>query len=219
MTDFLALFTEHVAMAYARQVALGDFLSSAEWTMDFRAGVVRFEEKGGYPIQILGSELRTKQTWLWAWGNKDLKMLIDSDLLRDARRMQSFGQEHAIPELTEAKFSIENRANGDMLSLLSTEICGADCSFHGVFDGSAVYYLLYDLPFEILPMTLPRITTVITQVTKTYQLSHRQMIEAFLTQQSFEIEEDDGKWTVTHPDGRKLQISFKRSGKIKSIEF
>ena len=84
MTAFLDHFTQHIGTSFARQLALADYLGECRWQVDVVGGTIHFEDKGSYPIQLLGSESEMEGTWLWAWANEMLVQEVKPEVLRAA---------------------------------------------------------------------------------------------------------------------------------------
>ncbi len=219
MSTFIDHFTQHVGISFARQLALSDYLGECRWQVDVPNGIVTFEDKGSYPIQVLGSESDIAGTWLWAWANAELVEGMDEGLLRDARRMRAYGQEHYIDVLTDEEFDLNDRADGHMLAQLAVEVCGADCYYRGPYEDGAGFFLLYDVPLALFPLQPVRITTVISQVISIYSIEHQPMIRAFLVQQGFTIREQGAEWHPEHIDGRALHIRFDEAGRVTKMSF
>ncbi|NDJ86177.1 MAG: hypothetical protein GYB66_09855 [Chloroflexi bacterium] len=219
MASFLDHFTEYVGMSFARQLALSDYLGECRWQVNTLEGVIRFENKGQYPIQILGSESDLVGTWLWAWANEMLIRDVKPDVLRDAQTMRRYGDQHSIEELTVAEFDLDGRADGHMLSQLAVGVCNANCYYRGPYDEGASFFLLYDVPLDLLPIPVVRISTVISEVTGVYPVDHQRMAHAFLTQQGFSISTQDSEWLAKHEDGREFRISFDSEQRIAEMNF
>lgn len=108
MATFRQLFTYFAARSLEKQLAFADFLNEADWQGDLDTGYVSFEAVGRFPLQLLGSESDYDGSWLWAWDNPSIS---NPAILREARRLQAYGQEKTIAEFTTPSWRI-NRSVG-----------------------------------------------------------------------------------------------------------
>lgn len=217
MTFFLTHFTQHVGLAFAKQLALADYLGKTGWEADVLQGTITFTERGTFPAQILGSESQVSETWLWAWANAPLVADLDPARLRDAERVRAYGEEHAIPALTQPTFPFAEVADGHMLSLLAVGICGADCYYRGPYTDGAAYFLLYDVPIPGLPLPVERIATTIARVIALYPVDHGALLRGFFDAMAFTLTEHGSTWQAVHADGRALTITFDDAGRIAEV--
>lgn len=113
---------------------------------DLTTGRLLFSDQGAVKviteIQIAGSTSAKAGNWLWAWSNSNLP----TELLADAKRVRSFGEENDIAELqqayvTDTKDDLE--ALGWELTAAMVRICdalGAYRSPRG--EGGGLYLIL-----------------------------------------------------------------------------
>ena len=95
---------------------------------DLKAGKLLFSEEGVVKvvseIQIAGTTSVKAHNWLWAWANSNLP----GELLRDAQRVRSFGEENGIDDLAQAYvLDVDNdlEALGWELTGTMVRICNA----------------------------------------------------------------------------------------------
>jgi hypothetical protein len=117
--------------------------SWSRYDYDLTAGKLLFSADGVVKvvseIQIAGSTSAKAGNWLWGWANSNLP----GDLLKDAQRVRSFGDEKGIDELVQA-YVLD--IGGD-LEALGWELTGATvrvCNALGAYrsprgEGGALY--------------------------------------------------------------------------------
>ncbi|MGF1503843.1 MAG: hypothetical protein GYB64_09905 [Chloroflexi bacterium] len=140
------LFHEHIGLAYDKQVYLADSIGSQHrWQFDLVPGTVTFNGQLTFAVQLLGTQSDEHNTWLWAWAN-DASGLPDR-LLRAARDLKAYGEQHDIAELTTAELPISEMINGLRLAAVASGLCAAKCFYRGEYDGGALFLLVTDESF------------------------------------------------------------------------
>ncbi|WP_433824650.1 DUF6882 domain-containing protein [Actinoplanes sp. CA-015351] len=215
MSRFEELFTQHVATAFARQLALADRIGERDWQLDLTEGVVTFGEDLRYPVQLLGTESDgsgSHGSWLWAWANTGSNLPVH--LLHLSEWLRGYGEQAGVAELTEASFPLE-RADGARLALIASGLTGR-CYYRGPYDGGAVFFHLEGLPASLIePVSPERAFLVLGQVIQAFPVDHRAMLLAFLGQQGWSIGEDGPGLVVGHhPGGSEMRVEFDEQGRI-----
>ena len=212
---FQSLIDRHLASAFARQLALADYLGDRSWSVSISEGRATFGDDLTHPIQLLGTEAEGDFSWLWAWANEASN--LPPAVLEACQMIKQFGVDHDVPELTEANFSLEI-ANGHLISLVASGLMQTYCYYRGPYEGGALFFLVGDLPEELTsPVRVERATTVITQVISTFDLDHREMAQHFLQDQQFELESDGGGIVATRGKD-SVQIEFDDQNRITKVE-
>jgi hypothetical protein len=212
MSGFDELFAQHVATAYARQLALADLIGERDWQLDLTEGVAVFGDDLRYPVQLLGTESHADGSWLWAWANSASN--LPHQLVHLSEWMRDFGERSGVAELTEPSFPLD-RADGARLALIASGLTGR-CYYRGPYDGGAVFFHLEDLPAEIVaPVSPERAFLVLGQVIQAFPVDHRATLLAFLTQQGWSIVDDSAAMVVgRHPGGSEMRVEFDEQGRI-----
>lgn len=212
--EFKALFSTHVAQAFAKQLAFSDLLGDRGWDLDLSTGQVTFGDDLFYKIQLLGTESDGDDSWLWAWANKASN--FSSEVLKSSFELQEIGKNKSIFELSERSFKTEV-ASGHMLALLATGINSEYCYYRGPYDGGAVYFLITNPPEQVLqPVDTQRAITVIMQCISQFEVDHNEMAKSFLTMQNFNYKRTQDKTVATREDGA-IEIEFNAKGLIENI--
>ncbi|RVD20803.1 DUF6882 domain-containing protein [Mesorhizobium sp. M4B.F.Ca.ET.017.02.2.1] len=113
---------------------------------DLKAEKLLFSDQGVVKvvseIQIAGSTSAKADNWLWAWANSNLP----GELLGDARRVRSFGEENGIDELAQAYVLDTNNdleALGWELTGAMVRICGALGAYRSPRGEGGGLYLIF----------------------------------------------------------------------------
>jgi hypothetical protein len=212
MTTFREQLSTYVATAFARQLALADFLEEHAWNVDLERGTVDFGSDRIYPIQLLGTESDIEETWLWAWANEQSN--LPPQLLQACNHIRGFGRRTDLAELTDASFPL-GVATGHMLAMLSAGLTGNCCYYRGPYEGGALFFLINGPPESVLaPVGLERATTVISEVISQFDVDHRLMTESFLRSQGFTVADSGRAMTGKRPNAEDLTIEFDAQGRI-----
>ena len=103
---------------------------------EVQRGIISFGEDE-YPLQFLGSESNSSNTWLWAWENING---FDENIISLAREIKAKGEKLNLEALTTAEIEITDELNGHILSIVA---CGlADkkyCYYRGPHSGGAIF--------------------------------------------------------------------------------
>ncbi len=213
--ELQALFTQHVAQGFAKQLAFADLLGERNWNVNITEGHVAFGDDLSFPIQLLGTEAEGNATWLWAWANEASN--LPDDLLHAANALQSLGQDRNIPELVERSFSLDE-ADGHTLSLIASGL-NPDCAYYrGPYEGGALFFLVQGVPTTVTgPVDGPRAITVLGEVISQFEVDHRQMAESFLASNNFEVR-PLGNALQANQGGSAIVITFDEQNRITNIE-
>lgn len=112
------------ARSFDKQLHLGDLIGECDWNVDLKQGLLSFQDRYSWRIQILGTESTRGNTWLWAWAN--VASNLPPNLIEASLQLREFGKEHGIPEFTEAKLSLD-QIDGHTIALIASGIC---CHHH-----------------------------------------------------------------------------------------
>lgn len=212
--EFKKLFSQHAGTAFAKQLAFADFLGERGWGVDLHTGMVTFGSDLVYPLQLLGSESDGDGSWLWAWANDASN--LPKPLLENANQLKNLGEKEGISELVERSF-LAKEVNGHMLSMVASGMVSGSCYYRGPYSGGALYFLVRDIPNEIIsPVNPERAITVISQVIAQFEVDHQLFVESFLAQQNFNIEQTSGGLTATR-DNNSIIISLNEHRQVSNI--
>lgn len=184
--------------------------------MEIAAGTVDFGEGRVYPIQLLGTEADGDNTWLWAWANEQSQ--LPDAILHDCRSIRAAGEAKQLEELTQPSCSLDE-VDGHTLALFASGFIG-DCTYYrGPHPGGAVFFLVKNLPPELL-QTIPsrHALTTIMQLIMTFEVNHRELIESLFKDANYEIFSDSASVVGTSPDGGRIDVTYDDQGRITNLE-
>jgi|GEM_PF-2724043 len=175
-----ALFLQHAAASFDKQVYLEAVLRQARWSFALDEGVLALQmphETLQLTVQILGTESAEYRTWLWAWANAGSG--IPPYLLKSVEQLRHLGHEAGIDELHIPSLGLSAQINGGTLSAIASGVCRAGCSFAVPYPGGTLFMLIKDARYKRSIMhPLPRIARVFPMFLQQQSVSNQR--EAYL---------------------------------------
>ncbi|GAB4216019.1 MAG: hypothetical protein OHK0022_56630 [Roseiflexaceae bacterium] len=214
METFLRLFEAHGSASLERQLALGELLGTHDWWLDLNAGTISFGERI-CPVQVLGTEAEAERTWLWAWANSASN--IPAPLLRAAEQLRALGQQEQISELSDHLVSLDH-ADGHLLSMVASGVCGADAYYRCPYEGGAAFVLL-ELPElrESLDDSPQRLVNVFVQLASTFAINHQRAFVLYCEHKGYTVEANALLVEARSPAGDLIQAEFDNATRLTKI--
>jgi len=162
----------------AIQTACGELVVNGQnWNVDFSEGCILFGEKK-YPIEFIGSESTSSNTWLWGWENING---FPEQMIQMAQQSKKLGEQWGLEPLTIAQLPLDDKITGHNLSIVACGLAPRSCYYRCPHSGGAAFVALSGVPEKVYaPVNLERFLSIVTQCIGQYQLDHRIFIESFL---------------------------------------
>ncbi|WP_314326941.1 DUF6882 domain-containing protein [Fusobacterium pseudoperiodonticum] len=207
MNTWNEIFSANLGKIMAIQTACAKYVvKNRNWNVDFDRGIISFGEDE-YPLQFLGSEANSSNTWLWAWENING---FDENIISLAREIKAKGEKLNLEALTTAEIEITDELNGHILSIVA---CGlADkkyCYYRGPHSGGAIFVAFDGVDERVFaPINAKDFADIVVNSIQQFPLNHKLFVESFL-----EWNKTKYKW-----QGNLIIADFKKDGELK-IEF
>ncbi|WP_338937411.1 DUF6882 domain-containing protein [Fusobacterium pseudoperiodonticum] len=201
------MFSANLGKIMAIQIACAEYVvKNRDWNVDFDRGIISFGNDE-YPLQFLGSEANSSNTWLWAWKNING---FDENIISLAREIKAKGEKLNLEALTTAEIEITDELNGHILSIVA---CGlADkkyCYYRGPHSGGAIFVAFDGVDERVFaPINAKDFADIVVNSIQQFPLNHKLFVESFL-----EWNKTKYKW-----QGNFIIADFKKDGELK-IEF
>lgn len=193
--EFEDAYLRYVAIAFDKQLNLGDLIGNRNWGFDMDSGLLTFASQGigdqpiVFDVQILGTASEQSSSWLWPWANKSIEENLATDSL--------FVSEQAgISEFPHSQFAIdfgqsdEHRITMVSVGILS-QLARCDAYYRGPYEGGAAFFLLKDSRLQLAPPSATHIATFFPQLISSLPLSnHRAAFFGYLEQLQVEGQSD-----------------------------
>ena len=207
MNTWNEIFSANLGKIMAIQIACAEYVvKNRDWNVDFDRGIISFGNDE-YPLQFLGSEANSSNTWLWAWKNING---FDENIISLAREIKAKGEKLNLEALTTAEIEITDELNGHILSIVA---CGlADkkyCYYRGPHSGGAIFVAFDGVDERVFaPINAKDFADIVVNSIQQFPLNHKLFVESFL-----EWNKTKYKW-----QGNLIIADFKKDGELK-IEF
>ena len=207
MNTWNEIFSANLGKIMAIQIACAEYVvKNRDWNVDFDRGIISFGNDE-YPLQFLGSEANSSNTWLWAWKNING---FDENIISLAREIKAKGEKLNLEALTTAEIEITDELNGHILSIVA---CGlADkkyCYYRGPHSGGAIFVAFDGVDERVFaPINEKDFADIVVNSIQQFPLNHKLFVESFL-----EWNKTKYKW-----QGNLIIADFKKDGELK-IEF
>ena len=207
MNTWNEIFSANLGKIMAIQTACAKYVvKNRNWNVDFDRGIISFGNDE-YPLQFLGSEANSSNTWLWAWENING---FDENIISLAREIKAKGEKLNLEALTTAEIEITDELNGHILSIVA---CGlADkkyCYYRGPHSGGAIFVAFDGVDERVFaPINAKDFADIVVNSIQQFSLNHKLFVESFL-----EWNKTKYKW-----QGNLIIVDFEKDGELK-IEF
>ena len=201
------IFSANLGKMMAIQIACAELVvKNRDWNVDFDKGIISFGNDE-YPLQFLGSEANSSNTWLWAWENING---FDDKIISLAREIKAKGEKLNLEALTTAKIDISDELNGHTLSMVACGLADKNyCYYRGPHSGGAIFIAFNGVDEKVFSsVSAKEFVDITVKCIQQFSLNHKLFIESFL-----EWNETKYKW-----QGNSIIADFQKDGKLK-IEF
>ena len=207
MNTWNEIFSANLGKIMAIQTACAKYVvKNRDWNVDFDRGIISFGEEE-YPLQFLGSESNSSNTWLWAWENING---FDENIISLAREIKAKGEKLNLEALTTAEIEITDELNGHILSIVACGLANKKyCYYRGPHSGGAIFVAFDGVDERVFaPINAKDFADIVVNSIQQFPLNHKLFVESFL-----EWNKTKYKW-----QGNLIIADFKKDGELK-IEF
>lgn len=211
------IFSASLGKAAANQEACSNLVvKKRNWNVDFSKGMISFGTDE-YPLQFIGSESASSNTWLWGWENING---FDERIISLANQMKKFGKAYGLDAFSTAEFVLDETFNGHTLAIAACGLAEEKlCYYRGPHDGGAILVAFSDVPDEVFaPVDGKTFADLTMQCIQQFGIDHRIFVQSFLYQNDTPFE-----WKGDHLIARfasPWDIEFEMAGdrwRIKNI--
>ncbi len=209
------LLERYAALAYDKQTDLYELIGDNSWNADLNAGTITFGPQLVFPVQVLGTFSHASETWLWAWANAQAD--LPAPLLRQARQLQAYGEQHGIDLLIVGQF---DATPGDLhlLGSVAVGLCAASAYYVADYGTGTMVLTIKSTQVEQLPRNdFARIARVFPQVISTFEMRHRPAFIHYLAHKGYAVTETADAVSAT-VGGRTLTATFDHLGRLLNLK-
>lgn len=180
------------------------------WNVDFEKGTLSFENDS-YPVQFLGSESSSSQTWMWGWNNING---FDERLICLAEETRRKGEAWNLEPLTTDTFYLDDTFNGHNLSIVACGISNEEyCYYRGPHNQGAVLMAFSGVPEAVFaPLDSQKFISGVLECIKKVSVEHKIFTESFLMWNGTKYDWEGNK-LIAH-FAEDLVISFEKEADL-----
>ena len=203
MNTWNEIFSANLGKIMAIQIACAEHVvKNRDWNVDFDRGIISFGNDE-YPLQFLGSEATSSNTWLWAWENINE---FDDKIISLAREIKAKGEKLNLEALTTAEIDISDELNGHTLSIVACGLADKNyCYYRGPHSGGAILVAIDGVDEKVFSSVSAKDFVDITiKCIQQFSLNHKIFVESFL------------EWNKTKYElqGDTIIADFEKDGKL-----
>ncbi len=206
-----AYLEKYALLALEKQDRLESLTRERMHELDLDAGTIRFDDLE-FPVQVIGTESDNTLTWLWAWAEEQTEIPVS--LLQSAIQLRNWGGGEGLPEFTMPAIDL-NRADGNVIAMISAEVCRASSYYRDDYEGGAVFLLLFDRLIDNQPsFDRARLLLRFSDLISRYDLNHRDTILSYLTLKELSPAEQKNLISCELESGERLNAEFDDLGRL-----
>ncbi len=203
MATWNEIFSANLGKIMAIQIACAEYVvKNRDWNVDFDRGIISFGNDE-YPLQFLGSEATSSNTWLWAWENINE---FDDKIISLAREIKAKGEKLNLEALTTAEIDISDELNGHTLSIVACGLADKNyCYYYGPHSGGAILVAFDGVDEKVFtPVDAKDFADITIKCIQQFSLNHKIFVENFL------------EWNKTKYklQGDTIIADFEKDGKL-----
>ena len=179
MTTWNEIFSANLGKMMAIQIACAELVvKNRDWNVDFDKGIIAFGNDE-YPLQFLGSEANSSNTWLWAWENING---FDDKIISLAKSIKEKGEKLNLEPLINAEIDISDELNGHTLSIVACGLADKNyCYYRGPHSGGAIFVAFNGVDEKVFSsVSAKEFLDITVKCIQQFSLNHKLFIENFL---------------------------------------
>ena len=209
------VFSANLGKIMAIQTACAKYVvKNRDWNVNFDRGIISFGNDE-YPLQFLGSEANSSNTWLWAWENISE---FDDKIISLAREIKAKGEKLNLEALTTAEINISDELNGHTLSIVACGLADKNyCYYRGPHSGGAIFVAFDGVDERVFsPINAKDFADIVVNSIQQFPLNHKLFVESFLSWNKNKYEWKENTLIANFKDS-KLEIDFEEKSELARI--
>ena len=173
------MFSANLGKIMAIQTACAKYVvKNRDWNVNFDRGIISFGNDE-YPLQFLGSEATSSNTWLWAWENING---FDDKIISLVREIKAKGEKLNLEALINAEIDITDKLNGHNLSIVACGLADKNyCYYRGPHSGGAIFVAFNGVDEKVFSsVSAKEFLDITVKCIQQFSLNHKLFIENFL---------------------------------------
>ena len=208
-TNWMQVFSACLGkMMVIQNSASDNVVKGRGWQVDFENGKIAFGDDK-YPVQVIGTESTSSNTWMWGWNN--INNLSD-DVTELTNEMKTIGEKWKLDALRTSHFDLNDVFNGHTLSVVACGLGSERCFYYrGPYHGGYVFMAVQDVPKVVFePIGIRLFADITIECIKQYPVDHKIFAESLLQWNKTEYEWD-GDTLIARFPYQPLYITFEQA--------
>jgi hypothetical protein len=210
------VFSANLGKIMAIQTACAKYVvKNRDWNVDFDKGIIAFGNDE-YPLQFLGSEANSSNTWLWAWENING---FDDKIISLAREIKAKGEKLNLEALTTAEINISDELNGHTLSIVACGLADKNyCYYRDPYSDGAIFVAFDGVDEKVFSsVSAKEFVDIIVRCIQQFSLNHKLFVESFLEWNKTKCEWNKNTLIADFENSQKLEIDFEEKTELARI--
>ncbi|PHI06334.1 hypothetical protein KST12_07330 [Fusobacterium polymorphum] len=216
MNTWNEIFSANLGKIMAIQIACAEHVvKNRDWNVDFDRGIISFGNDE-YPLQFLGSEATSSNTWLWAWENINE---FNDKIISLAREIKAKGEKLNLEALTTAEIDISDELNGHTLSIVACGLADKNyCYYYGPHSGGAILVAFDGVDEKVFtPVDAKDFADIVVRCIQQFPLNHKLFVESFLEWNKTKYKWKENTLIANFENSQKLEIDFEEKSELARI--
>ena len=210
------VFSANLGKIMAIQTACAKYVvKNRDWNVDFDKGIIAFGNDE-YPLQFLGSEANSSNTWLWAWENING---FDDKIISLAREIKAKGEKLNLEALTTAEINISDELNGHTLSIVACGLADKNyCYYRDPYSDGAIFVAFDGVDEKVFSsVSAKEFVDIVVRCIQQFSLNHKLFVESFLEWNKTKCEWNKNTLIADFENSQKLEIDFEEKTELARI--
>ena len=206
-SDWKQVFSACLGASMITQNACAELVvKNRNWFVDLGAGTLAFGDSV-YPVQFIGSESNSSETWMWGWNNING---FDEKILTFVQEVKAIGEAWGLEPLTSKTFGLTDDLYGHTLAIVACGITkGKYCYYRGPHDGGAVMMAFSGMTDEVFrPVDMQQFISVTMEAIQGFEVDHKIFVESLLMWNGTKYDWNGEKLVAHFP--QDLEIAFEK---------
>jgi hypothetical protein len=215
MSNLISFLEQFALLSLEKQERFSRLVGEHSMELDLDAGVIRLSGGFEFPFQVLGTESHNTVTWLWAWADEQAE--VPPALLRASLEMRAWGAKESIAECITASVDLDN-ADGNLFSIIASQVCRASCYYQDSYDGGALFLLLYGVSLDRQPaLDEAGLFRQCLRLVTMHDMNHRNALLAYLRIKQIDYQEQAERITARLESGESILAEFDAAGRFVAL--
>ncbi len=212
--NFKDLFSICIGKTYLYQSRFIDYLGKYEsWNTNVKEGTLKLGERV-FNVEYIGTTSNTDNYWYSA----ELESVITDEYVNLMIKTRKYMETLNLATLTQGKIVLDGDINGYNLSMIYIAFAPQNVAYFCGSGNANIYMFVKDLPDDIFrKMNSAEFTTRIMEIISTFNVDHKLMVKALLTENEIEYEENQNNIIARFNEKSIITVELSDNGLIKNI--